>query len=292
MNESELTKGGFIIVSPPPEDFVQGEPDWFREKKWIEETVHSFLVKADDDASEAIRLFKCRLALEQSPINPSSRIILFEEYRKEILERHRQLNPQSLFTDHWQKKGGYSEEMLIGLAHSVRMRYLNMGGFEKAGEVIMQLYRVYFSYFLILQLNDLQKMELASLKSPEVYDESTLTEANKKSSVLVQSPNAKQGTVTQAQLALFYFYCHQKDSLPPFPSGKLVQAYKDATAPYNLAWKPFQQHYNRFKKRANRLAESNRKALLEAIKMLQDYPEVLELAKDDLKVAQTRNPIT
>ncbi|WP_146619074.1 hypothetical protein [Spirosoma telluris] len=99
--------------------------------------------------------------------------------------------------------------------------------------------------------------------------------------------------VTQASLALFYYYCHEKKCLPPFVAGKMEKSYKEATDFYGLSWKPFQQFYNRFcKSRNDRLSIENRQALKNAIQLLNDYPEALELAKDELSIAETRNPLT
>ncbi len=104
--------------------------------------------------------------------------------------------------------------------------------------------------------------------------------------------NEPKSAIRQSQLAMFYFYCHETNSLPPFPAGQIVESYKNVTAPYGLAWKPFQLAYNRFKKRDERLADGNRPAFLAAIEMLKDYPPALKLAQDDLKTAKTRNPLT
>lgn len=101
---------------------------------------------------------------------------------------------------------------------------------------------------------------------------------------------ANAGNVTQAQLALFYYYGQEAKCLPNFRN--MEQSYKEATAPYGLSWKPFQQWYNKFKSRGVRLADSNRKALVAAIKMLTQYPDALQLAKDELKTANSRNPLT
>ncbi|GAB2560781.1 hypothetical protein [Spirosoma areae] len=104
--------------------------------------------------------------------------------------------------------------------------------------------------------------------------------------------NERKSTITQPQLALFYHYCHEKKCLPPFKAGQMEQEYKQATEPYGLAWKPFQQFYNRFNKsRKDRLAVENRHSLKAAMQLLSSYPEALELAKDELQMAETRNPI-
>ena len=113
-------------------------------------------------------------------------------------------------------------------------------------------------------------------------------------SELVQiKDETKQDRPTQPALALFYHYCHEKRCIAPFESGKMQQSYKAATDPYKLAWKPFQQFYNLFNKsQKDRLDRTNRSALKAAIRMLKDYPEALELAMDELRIAETRNPIT
>ena len=102
----------------------------------------------------------------------------------------------------------------------------------------------------------------------------------------------KQKPVKQATLALFYYYCHETKCLPAFEAGKIVQSYKDATSPYNLAYKPFQQFYNRFSRsRRDRFASENRASLRAVIPLLIEYHKALEMAEDELKIAESSNPI-
>jgi len=97
---------------------------------------------------------------------------------------------------------------------------------------------------------------------------------------------------SQPSLALFYYYCHEKGCLPPFQSGRLVKEYKQAVEPYKLSWKSFQQHYNRFTDKKQRMAAGNLTALREAIKMLAEYPLALDMAQDELTTIETRKPLT
>lgn len=96
----------------------------------------------------------------------------------------------------------------------------------------------------------------------------------------------------QAALAMYFFYRHHTEELPPFKTMEMKKEYERAAEPYGLSGKNFQIHYNRLGKTENRIAEGNRKALKEAIEMLHNYPKSLAMAKDELNTAITRKPLT
>jgi len=88
-------------------------------------------------------------------------------------------------------------------------------------------------------------------------------------------------------LAYYYYYLIAAKTLPHFNSVGKIKEIKKIAEDWGVSWKNFQKHYNKIDNDSSERGKPNHhKHLLDATKMLVEYPEALEMAKDELKLME------